>query len=70
MFNSSFISCFKNKTKGRNTFGRFQIRCKSTTKKRSHQKSDFAKYVNYIFFSFTGQIVARILGKMEGLPVG
>ena len=45
---------------------RFEIRCKSSTKKRSHQESDFAKYKNLIFFSIVGQIVPAILRKMFG----
>ena len=44
----------------------FKIRCKSSTKKRSHQESDFAKYKNLIFFSIVGQIVPAILRKMFG----
>ena len=39
---------------------------KSSIKKRSHQKSDFAERKNLTLFSISGQIVPAILRKMFG----
>ena len=43
-----------------------QIRCKSSIKKRTHQKSEFAERKNLTLFSISGQIIPAILRKMFG----